>query len=171
MSETEPVHVLKIRGVPDDFEQRLIEEDLSSDIFEDLEELCEKHNIPHRGFSQSTTEEEVQKVPTRESDPVEPETGWEGGRVRYTGGGFWCREFYEPDRHLEVVYDADSPEQGVSLYAKRWDKEYEGWYNYGDDVVTVFDIDDEEEALAVSREMMRDAAAGVFDAMIENIRD
>jgi len=41
--------------------------------------------------------------------------GWEGGAVRHTGGGIWCREFRHPDKGLRIVYSMH--QQGVGLEA------------------------------------------------------
>jgi hypothetical protein len=44
--------------------------------------------------------------------------GWEGGTVRHTGGGIWCREFHHPERELRVIYSMHQPGVGLEAVSK-----------------------------------------------------
>jgi hypothetical protein len=44
--------------------------------------------------------------------------GWEGGTVRHTGGGIWCREFHHPERELRVIYSMHQPRVGLEAVSK-----------------------------------------------------
>lgn len=172
MPDTETVLDLKVRGVPEDIEQRLHgDEQLANEFLEGLEDLCDELDVPYRGFGLSTSEEKIRKPPTHDAEPVEPVEGWSGGEVEHTGGGIFCRIFRETDRHLEVIYGADTPSKGVSLYAQRSDEDYESGVNFGDELDRRFDVETEEDALEASRELMQNANAGDYDEEIDELRE
>lgn len=170
MNEDETVLVLKVRGVPSDIEQRLHEENLSQELFDGIDALCDELDIEHRGLGQSVTEEPAVEPPTHDTDPVEPIEGWTGGEVEHTGGGIFCRIFRNPDRHLEVVYDADRPAEGVSLYAQRWSEEFERWENIGNELDNRGDVETDADAVEACRELMEKANNGEYDDELDDLR-
>ncbi|WP_302083144.1 hypothetical protein [Salinibaculum rarum] len=109
--------------------------------------------------------EDTPPLPTPPEDieeDVEPPTDWDGGHVRHTGGGIFCREFSreypDHDVRVEVAYNADTP-NGVSIGA--YALEDNAWLGEIDH--ETIDEHTDRNALSTARDLIQRVNTGVYD--------
>lgn len=86
---------------------------------------------------------------------------WEGGKLRYTGGSIWNREYFNKTRGLKAVFDPHEEAHGVGLVECDYSGEFPEFTGQVTHVVREIDGEAEEAPKEVDRQL-RDVALGML---------